>query len=317
MIIAAQNIDNQQRLQSSSGAVFPLIANKCIGNGGVVYGAAFGEDYTVRHVRVTTADGLKALYGSKYVFSDLNHSYQNCKSDLDEGKSVIFVGTPCQISGLKHFLKRTYENLFLIDFICHGAPPQDIWKKYLYELKGEKEIQSITFRDKRNGWEKYSVSIQFTDGTEYVNHHNDDLYMVAFIGNLILRKACYSCTFKGLQRESDITLGDLWGAEKLAPDLNDGKGTSLIFINTEKGMAMFSALNENVIWHDIDVESAIHINSAAIQASKPSVYFDEFQTRYKKGESLLNILKSYYQPTVVQRMRNKIFRQLKGRRQLK
>ena len=312
MIIAAQNSDSQQRLISSSGAIFPLIARKCINADGIVYGAAFGEDYAVRHVRVTTLDELKKLYGSKYVYSDLNQSYQSCKKDLDMGKEVVFVGTPCQISGLKRFLKRPYNNLFLIDFICHGAPSQDIWKKYISEIKGKKEIAGISFRDKRDGWEKYSISIRFTDGTEYIKNHDDDLYLAAFIGNLILRKACYNCSWKGIQnRESDITLGDLWGAKELAPDLYDDKGTSLLFINTDKGATAFTELEQVMQWCEIDSERAIQINSASIQPSKPSVYYEQFNARYKNGENLLSILKSYYQPTMIQRIKNKIYRKLK------
>ena len=180
-------------------------------------------------MRTTTLEELEKLYGSKYVQSDINSSYKDAKAYLQEGRMVLFSGTPCQIAGLRSFLAKDYENLILLDIVCHGAPAPAVWDEYLgyLEKKYSGKATAVSFRDKRESWRDYVLSIKFDNGKEYVQNRANDLYMRGFLHDHYLRPSCFNCKNKGVDRIADITLGDLWGAEKIAPKLDDNKGTSL------------------------------------------------------------------------------------------
>ena len=151
---AAYNTDENIRLKSSSGGVFSLIAEYVLRNQGVVYGAAFDENFEVEHLRVASVEELELLRGSKYVQSKLDGIYNLCKKDLEIGKQVLFTGTPCQVSGLKSFLRKEYDNLVCMDIVCHGVPSRMVWRKYLeYRINFAKsKIVQIAFRLKNEGW---------------------------------------------------------------------------------------------------------------------------------------------------------------------
>lgn len=290
---ACQNKISEERLNSSSGAVFPLIARYILSENGVVYGAAYDDKFCVKHIRVTDTSELDQLYGSKYVFSDFN-IFQDVLRDLDSGKNVLFVGTPCQVNGLCSFLKKEYSNLFLIDFVCHGCPSKDIWKKYIESLKRGRTIKKITFRDKTEGWENYKFTILYDNGDKYSVHHGADLYMYGFSSNLILRRACFSCKSKGQEhRKSDITIGDLWGASDLAPNLYDNKGTSILIINTQKGEAILDSINSGLLIQDVDIDKAISINWAYLKPVTPSKYYEKFFTELGDNKNIISLLKKY------------------------
>jgi coenzyme F420-reducing hydrogenase beta subunit len=296
MIIAAQNKNDKDRLESSSGAIFPLIAKKIIKEGGVVYGAAFNDKFEVEHIRVNNLDSLPRLYGSKYVFSNCR-VYPNVRDDLEEGRIVLFTGTPCQVGGLVSFLKKDYQNLYLIDNICHGAPSAKLWEQYLRERTEGKAISSITFRDKSKGWQHYRFVIKYKDGSEYNIDHDADLYMRGFIDNITLRDACFHCKFKGVEsRQSDITLGDLWGAWVFLPEMFDDKGTSLLFVNSDKGKQLLGGIREDIVISEVARQKAIEWNACAVRPSKPGVFRDRFLKDYKKSDKLIPVLKKYAMP---------------------
>lgn len=296
MIIAAQNKNDEERLESSSGAIFPLIAKKIIQEGGVVYGAAFSENFEVEHIRVDNLDSLPRLYGSKYVFSNCR-IYPEVREDLEKGKTVLFTGTPCQVGGLINFLKKDYENLYLIDNICHGAPSAKLWEQYLRERTEGKAISSITFRDKSKGWQHYRLVIKYKDGSEYNIDHDADLYMRGFIDNITLRDACFHCRFKGVEnRQSDLTLGDLWGVWEFLPEMFDDKGTSLLFVNSDKGKQLLDEIRKDIIISAVDKQKAIECNASAVRPSKPGFFHARFLKNYKNSEKLIPVLKKYAMP---------------------
>lgn len=296
MIIAAKNKNDEDLNNSSSGAIFPLIARSILKQGGIVYGVAFNNDFGVEHIAVEDVDCLSKVYGSKYVLSDCK-VFPDVKAKLKEGRIVLFSGTPCQVGGLKAYLKQEPENLYTIDNICHGAPSQKVWKEYLTELTQGRKIQSITFRDKTNGWRHYRVVIKYMDGSEYNADHDQDLYMRGFIDNIILREACYHCKFKGIEtRQSDITLGDLWGVWDFLPEMFDDKGTSLLFINSKKGKKLVNGMRDAIITSDVDEKQAIAWNVCAIKSSKPSVFRNRFIKEYKKKGELIPALQKYTRP---------------------
>lgn len=197
---------------------------KCYNEGGVVFGAAFDDDFLVHHIAIESIEDLKLLQGSKYLQSKIQNKYKEAQDFLNKGRKVLFSGTACQIAGLKSFLRKEYDNLFAIDVLCHGVPSQKAWQKYLEdkEKKYDSSLNKIEFRNKATGWKEYSVKIAFSNSKTYTEIFPVDDYMKLFLCNICLRPSCYDCKFKSLNRPSDITLGDCWGVESYMPDMDDG-----------------------------------------------------------------------------------------------
>lgn len=239
-IFAAHNPDATLRHESSAGGVFTMLAEDVLGRGGVVYGAGFDGDWHIVHRRVDTVDGLKSLRGSKYAFSEYITALKDAKKDLAAGRPVLFSGTPCQIAAIDR-LAGNEPQLLKVEVVCHGAPKQEYWIQYLSELcarlgKSRSGIKSISFRDKSTGWKGYSFTVKFADGTIFTQPHDDNAYMRAFLADLTLRDACFSCPFKYPDgSRADITLGDFWGIDQLAPDMDNNLGTTLVISRTPAG----------------------------------------------------------------------------------
>ena len=217
---------------SSTGFAYQ-ISKEIISEGGMVFGAVFDEDWYLIHRGIDTVDGVLRLQGSKYIQSDIKGVFNEVKDALLQKRTVVFVGTPCQIAGLKAFLgEGEYENLYTIDFICHGVPSPKVWNHYLEKIKKSQnlgDIKNINFRDKEYGWQNYGLKITGENG-EYFALKASDLYETAFSRNITLRKSCYFCKFKGDNRFSDITLGDFWGGNRYST-IYDGAGTSIVSIH--------------------------------------------------------------------------------------
>ena len=265
---ACINKNEEIRGRSSSGGVFTLIAENIINKGGAVFGAAFDDGLSVHHVEVSAISELGRLRGSKYVQSRIEDTYAKTKEYLASGRLVLFTGTPCQISGLKSFLGKDYDNLIMQDIICHGVPSPKIWQmyiKYRERVAGAK-IHNVFFRNKKMGWKAYSVHFEFKNHTEYDQTPSKDLFMQSFLADLCLRPSCYRCHSKSLQRESDITLADFWGIENVAPEMFDDKGTSLVFVNTLKGQKIFREISKNMKYKEVDIDESAKYNSAAFKS---------------------------------------------------
>ncbi len=288
---AAYNKNESVRIQSSSGGVFTILAEEVIEQGGVVFGARFNDDWEVIHDFTETKEGLAAFRGSKYVQSNVGDSFSNVKSFLEFGRKVLFSGTPCQVAGLKKYLRKDYPNLLTVDFICHGVPSPMVWRKYLNEIcdarQGVKKIQfrslakrlisgrdglldaaaskcikSISFRDKTFGWKKYSFVLNFSEANaEEKNsvsnstrseYFYDNAYMQAFLSNLSLRPSCYDCPAKSGKSSSDLTLGDFWGIEKLLPQFDDDKGCGVAILYTNYTYFKIEHMNiDRVVYDEI------------------------------------------------------------------
>ena len=232
-VYAAKNDDESIRLKSSSGGVFTLLAEKIIEEGGVVFGAKFNENWVVIHDYTDTIEGLEPFRGSKYVQSVIGESYKQAEAFLKKGRKVMFTGTPCQIAGLKKFLRKDYENLLTVDFVCHGVPSPLVWRKYLQEEtrrfgKDIKAIEEINFRDKSTGWKTYSLSIKLSENIVSSSVFTDNSYMGAFLSNLSLRPICYNCPSKAGKSRADITIGDFWGVENVLLEMDDDRGMSVL-----------------------------------------------------------------------------------------
>lgn len=276
---ACINARESVRRESSSGGVFTSLAQQVILDGGVVFGAVFGDDFAVSHTHVETVDELGRFRGSKYVQSRIGDEYREAKGFLDQGKPVLFSGTPCQVSGLKQYLRRPYSNLLAVDLVCFGVPSPLVWERYvsLREKCAQSRVSQISFRHKGLGWKRPSMWISFEDGTQYKQAHDGDPFMRAFKHRVSLRPSCFACRFKTLSRQSDLTLADFWGIERVMPDMDDGQGTSLVLVHSEKGQHALDGIGaEMVECREVDVATAIQHNPCAIRSVRPNPERDAF-----------------------------------------
>ena len=214
------------------------------------------------------------MRGSKYVQSCIGNTYKQAENFLREGRLVLFSGTPCQIEGLLAYLKKPYENLITQDLICHGVPSPMVWQKYIEYRRfkaNQVKPKKISFRNKKDGWRRYSVSFLFENDAEYQTTAAQDPMMQIFLKNLCLRPSCYDCHFKTQVRRSDITLADFWGIERISPQMDDDKGTSLVVLQSKKGEELFKKIAHLLVLTETDVNVALSYNSAMIKsASIPS-----------------------------------------------
>lgn len=188
-IIAAKNKNVAQINQSSSGGIFYILAEKFLKENGIVFGAAFDKEWNVHHIYIDDIKDLHLLLRSKYVQSSIGNSYQQAKEFLKEGKKVLFVGTPCQISGLKSFLRKEYDNLLTIDFICHGVPSPLIWQHYLHTQFTNSTIIGASFRDKNSG-NSSTTTIKYKKGNKILEEHKkgkENPFIRGFLTDLYLR----------------------------------------------------------------------------------------------------------------------------------
>ena len=265
--------DESIRIKSSSGGVFSLLAQNIIRRGGIVFGAGFEKDtWRVVHQSAEDLGQLANLIGSKYVQSDLGDTFAEIRKHTQKGREIMFVGTPCQVAGLRQYLGCNADRVLMVDFICHGVPSPKIWEKYLSYLITKygngSSISCLSFRSKLTGWKRFSFYTRYANGSEYSAIHNDDPYMAGFLNNLYLRASCYDCKFRNLKSDSDLTLGDCWNATVLAPQLDDDKGLSLVLLNTTRGECAYQNIKKSIVDTEITVDEAAAANPALISNPK-------------------------------------------------
>lgn len=266
------------RMESSSGGVFSELATVILQMGGIVYGASYDENGVVRHIGIENKQDLGKLRGAKYSQSVLGNTFLTIKKQLMSGKAVLFSGTPCQVAGLKSFLKRDYDNLVCIDFVCHGVPSPMVWEKYIaYRLQldnGGTLPLHINLRNKESGWRNYSYSVEFAYANKkrYFCKNTEDPFMYLFVNDYILRRSCNDCHFKGYNRVSDITLGDFWGIQNIDPEMDDNKGTSLVLTHDAVGEDLLKKIARRVKIKQVTLEQASSENLSLLKSSvhKPS-----------------------------------------------
>ena len=295
---ACYNLDETIRLKSSSGGVFTALAEYVISQQGVVFGARFDKEWNVIHDYTESLSGLDVFRGSKYVQSDIKDSFSKVQSLLKRDKIVLFTGTPCQVSGLKLFLRKEYKNLLTMDFICHGVPSPSIWKSYLKETSPKLDrIKYISFRDKTFGWKKFSLHIQnLNQAKSILEPLNRNLYMKGFLQDLYLRPSCYDCSSKNYTSGSDITVGDFWGIQNEVPEIDDDKGISCILVNTNKGKIIIDKLN--LYYKQMELSQIDKYNPALIRSVDKPVKRADF---YKSvgSNNTLKILDKYTKMSTV------------------
>ncbi len=295
-VFVGYNLDEGVRLQSSSGGIFSLLAKDVLSRGGVVFGARFNERLEVVHDFVENEEDLPKLYESKYVQSDIGLSYKDVKAFLKEGREVLFCGTPCQIKGLRLYLKeKEYEGLTLVDFVCHGVPSPGVWQKYLEETLGDHKRENIkvSFRSKSRGWKNFGFSIHEISQNFPILQDGmyENPFLHGFLANLYLRESCTQCPAKDFSSGSDLTICDAWGIEKYHPEIDDDKGCSMIIVMTEKGEKAFLGISAKIKQIPCNIEILRKHNPAAFRSAKLHKKHKKFFKLQKKGLSVSESVK--------------------------
>lgn len=314
-----KNKNETERRDSSSGGVFSLLAEQILVHGGVVFGAAYNDDFAVQHIAVRDKKDLSRLRNAKYTQSMIGNSFKEIETLLKSGRKVLFSGTPCQCSGLKQFLRKEYDNLLLVDLICHGVPSPKVWQMYinyrsLKENNGKRPVR-INMRSKKTGWSHYGYSTEFDYGDGKISQigNGHDLFMKAFVGNICLRSSCSDCKMKGVERCTDFTLGDYWGIWNQHPDFDDNKGTSVVFVHTQKGREMLEQLSDKIDCLKVDVEDAYKENGSLVNSSLAHSGRDEFLEQIT-ADNFEELVKKYFpqesvqKPGLLQRIKGKLGR---------
>ncbi len=301
---------------SSSGGVFPSVAEAVINEGGIVYGAVVNEDMTIGHADAEDMAAVGRMQGSKYVQSDLYGTFDEVKYWLGEGRKVLYTGTPCQIAGLKSYLGKSWDNLLTMDCACHGVPSPGLWEKYVKAMeKGYGgRMKGVRFRDKSRSWMHYEIVFMFEavrpDGTTYPfevhRPYMNDLYMRLFVGDMSLRPSCYRCPARKGRSGSDLTLADLWNVAKAAPRFNDDKGTSLVLVNTEKGREAVSSAG--LCYVPVDYESSSANNGGFAE----SIQMPENRVEFFKGHHSARDLGKYMRGFIVRSPFRELYKSIRS-----
>lgn len=309
---ACYSLNEAERSNSSSGGIYPLLAKEVIQSGGIVYAACFNEKLEVIHKPIEREKDITYSQGSKYVQSSLSFTFQNIISELRKGRKVLFVGTPCQCAGLNSlilFSKVDRSNLVLVDFVCHGVPGRKAWNAYKesYKKMGN-ELASVNMRDKSSGWTNgnYSWKETTTDGKTIITPRRKNAFMRGMLANLYLRPSCFECRFKGLDRCTDITLGDYWGVWKYMPEMDDNKGTSLVIVHTDQGLHLFYKVRESLKVAEADIEKATIKNSCIVESTKYNRKREEFFCRLSKGDDFISIVDILTKVSLINKLKSKV-----------
>lgn len=275
------------RRRSTSGGIFWLLAQWVLARGGVVFGAVYAPDFSVVHSRAESEAELEAMQGAKYAQSNLGDSLQQVKKLLEEGRYVLFSGTPCQIAGLHAYLGGAHQRLLSVDLICHGVPSPAVWQQYVASRSrldaGGERPDEIRLRSKVTGWSRYSVQFSYPHGS-YRRPAGEDPYIRGFVGDLYLRPSCYDCRYKGIDRLSDFTLGDYWGIWNQLPEFQDELGVSLVLLHSPKAAELWREISPQLEFQPVDPQGAVAENPAAVASAKANPNREAFFSRYRRED---------------------------------
>lgn len=276
-IYALQSKNAEELFESSSGGAFRLVADSVIQQGGAVVGCVWNEKMEPVLTIADSLDGLRPMQGSKYLSSSTEHTYSQTKKLLDAGRMVLFTGTPCQCAGLLNFLRKPYDNLLTMDFLCHGVPSQMAFDAYREHCEKQRngKMSQYKCRDKNaHGWaisESYCVN-----GKKYTAHGMTSPYLFGFISGYFNRYSCYTCEFRGLERFTDYTISDFWGYQQ---KLHNHDGISAFQVNTQKGKEFMTRFEQNARYHiakreDVAVENPaiLHSHEEKVPELRKTIY---------------------------------------------
>lgn len=302
IVFAGWNKDKDIRKESSSGGIFSALADFIISKGGVVCGAAYDNNMNVNHIIIDSINDIPKLRGSKYVQSNINKILREIKQLLEDDRLILFVGTPCQVVGLKSYLGKEYNNLYCCDFICHGVPSQLLFKKYInwLEKKYNQKIINFNFRGKQKGW--YDASRVYNNKT--LIKGDNDSYFLWFNKNISLRECCYKCPANGLPRNGDLTIADFWriGMRNKFNNFKEiNNGVSLTIVNNLKGDYLLKMISNKIDLENRNLEEAIYGNKPMIIASNRPQKRDNFYIDLQ-NKQFEQIIEKYSKLSIKQRI---------------
>lgn len=302
---AAKSENDPMRMRSSSGGAFYELASQMLRDGGYVCGAVFDESFHVRHVVSNSQEDLLRMMGSKYAQSDMGYCYREIQEKLSAGEKVLFSGCPCQVAGLRTFLGKEYPNLLLVELICHGIPSDHMLQTYIHmqEKKYGAKLIRMEFRNKKRGWHNSSVRMEFGNGSVHSEPMTFDTYMQGYFRGVTLKESCYSCQFRGFKSCSDLTIGDLWGAELSIPDMDDNNGLSAVIVNSEKGALLLN--RSEIVRRQLEIDIILKYNQSLLES------FDEGAQRtafyaYAERYDLERAIRAFFQETLLQKTKRKL-----------
>ena len=296
------NKDEVTRLKCASGGAFSAFAKYILEQNGIVYGVIWNNDIVAIHSRAENIEQLEKMYSSKYVQANTLDTFKQAKKDLEAEKLVLYSGTPCQIAGLKSYLKKEYNNLITVDLICHGVPSPLIFEKYKHELmknKSDEKLLDINFRSKVNGWGTEQFIKIITSKKEYIIPCIKNDYSKAFGLHASVNTMCLNCQFNTIPRIADITMGDFWGVDEYDAFLNDKKGISIILINNEKGQNLLNKIKTNCKLQEVPLNVVTKRNPNIYSSSKAHKNREKFlEYVCIKNKSLKSGVTKYLKPPI-------------------
>ena len=297
LFLGAVAKDKKVLLGSSSGGAFHSICS-CFPDDTIIFGAEFSENLVVQHGFCEGVSGISRFQKSKYVQSDTGDSYTKVRGFLEQGRRVVFSGTPCQVAGLRSYLGKGYKNLFTVDLVCHGVPSQLVFDRYLKELSEKRNtpINYYSFREKRKFLGCWEIGIKFGNNRRklFVKWEEDN-FMCGFFRALFYRPACYQCPFanRKIRRVSDITLADFWGGGKICTSVDELKGVSLIVVNTKNGHEVVSEIGKYMKTFSADKRQATENNHNLTKPTKVNTNRGDFFEKMARGEGFNRVMQGY------------------------
>ena len=270
--IAAIHKRMDVRWDSTSGGAFSALADAMYEQGGYVSGAIYNDDFSVRNYISNNPEDLVKLRSSKYLQSKAEGLYTEIRTLLRNGERVLACGTPCQMAALRSFLRKDYENLIIVDFICRGVNSPKVYRKYLdsLERKHGGKVVYVKAKNKELGWRNLTRKVVFDNGAVYYGVSMEDDFRRGYHTNVYCRPSCYTCQYKGFPRMSDITIADYWGIEKVDPNLDNNIGTSMILLNSKKGEDFFELVKDKLEYRETSFQSILPGNPALVSPLSPA-----------------------------------------------
>ncbi len=284
------------RLKSASGGAYTLLVQEMFERGGYVAGHIWNDKASVKGYISCKSEDLDILRGTKYLQSDIEGMYKAVKNLLQEGKSVLFSGCPCQVAAMRSFLKKDYDNLLMTDFVCMGIDSPLAFKKYIESLENQFQSKMVFFKAKSKevGWRYLTNKATFENGKSYFGINNVDANLKATFLNVLVRPSCYKCRFKGFPRISDMTIGDYWRKKIISDPLDDNTGTSYVMLHNDKAAQFFESIKEKCHHRQVSVTEILGANRLAIKSlSHPLFSREDFYKRLH-SEDFSALVDDYY-----------------------
>ncbi|MDE7363397.1 MAG: Coenzyme F420 hydrogenase/dehydrogenase, beta subunit C-terminal domain [Ruminococcus sp.] len=306
-VFAVKHKDEGIRAASRSGGIFTALSDAVLSEQGIIYGCVMTDDFRAVHIRADDAETRNRMRGSKYIQSELGDIFYKVKTDLQHERKVLFSGTSCQISGLKSYLTKPYENLLCVDIICHGVPSPLVWQHYLdwQAEQAQSPVKSVDFRNKKDyGWKAHIETLTF----ENEKRIDSEVFRKLFYSHRILRPSCHQCPYKSVHHLADITIADYWGIDRAAPDMNDNKGISLVLVNSQLGREYFDRVRSELEYRETALEDSLQppLKAPFPPAADREQFWDDFRNR-----PFRYIVKKYGTVSFMSKLKKKIRRILK------